>query len=113
MPIYSAGASTGAGSTSARPAHSPMNSVADAAANARAHLDAEKTARELGGAAKGTQGWWNAKCSAHDDRKASLGLHDTDDGGVAYRCMDGCSNRAVASALKARGLLPERPKSLG
>jgi hypothetical protein len=90
-----------------------MNNAAREAANGDARLDAEKIARELGGAAKGTEGWWNAKCPAHNDHKASLGLRNTDNGGVAYRCMAGCDSRAVASALKARRLLPERPKARG
>ena len=73
-------------------------------------MSAETIARALGGASKGTNGWWSAKCPAHEDGKASLGLHDTDDGGVAWKCMAGCDSKAVGDALKAEGLLPERPK---
>ena len=62
----------------------------------------------LGGASKGSNGWWQAKCPAHQDGKASLGLHDTDDGGVAWKCMAGCSSKDVGAELRARGLLPER-----
>ena len=67
-------------------------------------------ARSLGGATKGSDGWWHAKCPAHDDGKASLGLRDTDDGAVAWKCMAGCDKAAVGDALRARGLLPEREK---
>lgn len=71
-------------------------------------LDAEGIAKALGGRSRGSKGWWNAKCPAHEDGKASLALKDTDDGGVAYTCMAGCDKRAVGDALRARGLLPER-----
>ena len=52
-------------------------------------MNAQTIARELGGASKGANGWWNARCPAHKDHKASLGLHDTDDGGVAYKVHGG------------------------
>ena len=73
-------------------------------------MNAETMAHALGGASRGSNGWWQAKCPAHEDGKASLGLHDTDDGGVAWNCMSGCDSKTVAEALKAKGLLPERPK---
>ena len=71
-------------------------------------MNAQTIARELGGASKGANGWWNARCPAHKDHKASLGLLDTADGGVAYKCLAGCDKGAVRDALRARGLLPER-----
>src|SRR4051794_33647927 len=73
-------------------------------------MNAESMARALGGASRGTNGWWSCKCPAHQDGTASLGLHDADDGGVAWKCMAGCDSKAVGSALKAKGLLPERQK---
>jgi putative DNA primase/helicase len=75
------------------------------------HFDAESLARELGGAKKTGQGWWNCKCPAHDDDRASLGLKDADDGGVAWKCNAGCDKATVGDALKAKGLLPGRPKA--
>src|SRR4051794_30377462 len=72
-------------------------------------MSAADIARSLGGAARGATGWWQAKCPAHTDGKASLGLHDTEDGGVAWKCMAGCDSKSVAAALAARDLLPERP----
>ena len=71
-------------------------------------MNAQSIARELGGASKGANDWWNARCPAHKDHKASLGLLDTADGGVAYKCLVGCDKGAVRDALRARGLLPER-----
>jgi predicted P-loop ATPase len=70
-------------------------------------MSAETIASALGGARKTAKGWWNAKCPAHDDTRASLGLKDTDDGNVAYNCKAGCSTAAVADALRGRRLLPE------
>ena len=43
-------------------------------------MNAETMARVLGGATRGINGWWQAKCPAHDDHRASLSLHDTDSG---------------------------------
>ena len=71
-------------------------------------MNAEHVARALGGASRGTNDWWSCKCPAHDDRTASLGVHDTDDGGVAWRCLAGCSSKDVGAELRVRGLLPER-----
>ena len=69
-------------------------------------MSAEQIARALGGCAQRSGGWWDAKCPAHQDDRASLGLKDTDDGGVAYKCMAGCDSKAVGDALRAHGLLP-------
>ena len=73
-------------------------------------MSAERIARALGGASRGSDGWWSCRCPAHEDRKASLGLHDANDGGVAWKCMAGCDSKAVGAALKYRGLLPEKAK---
>jgi putative DNA primase/helicase len=73
-----------------------------------AGMSAEQIARAIGSAMRGTDGWWNAKCPAHPDGKASLGLKDTEDGEVAYKCMAGCDAKSVGDALKAKGLLPKR-----
>lgn len=70
-----------------------------------ASLGADGIAKALGGCVRGTDGWWNAKCPAHADGKASLALKDTDDGSVAYKCMAECDSKAVGDALRARGLL--------
>ncbi|MFZ1426574.1 MAG: VapE domain-containing protein, partial [Geminicoccaceae bacterium] len=70
-----------------------------------ASFGADGIAKALGGCIRGTDGWWNAKCPAHADGKASLALKDTDDGSVAYKCMAECDSKAVGDALRARGLL--------
>ena len=73
-------------------------------------MNAEQVAKSLGGAKSGTNGWWNAQCPCHDDNTASLGLHDTEDGGMAWKCMAGCSSKAVGAALRSMNLLPERER---
>jgi hypothetical protein len=47
-----------------------------------------------------------ARCPAHDDRRPSLSVGDTDGGKVLVRCHAGCDQTAVIDALRARGLWP-------
>ena len=61
---------------------------------------AEAIAKALGGAQLSNTGWWSCKCPAHEDRTASLGLKDTEDGRVAWHCRAHCSTREVANALE-------------
>lgn len=70
---------------------------------------AEEIANALGGAKLSDSGWWSCKCPAHDDRTASLGLKDTNDGKVAWHCRANCTTRAVAEALKRLELIPSLP----
>ena len=49
------------------------------------------------------------KCPAHDDGNASLSLTEKD-GRLLWHCHAGCTQGSVGDALKAKGLLPERPK---
>jgi hypothetical protein len=74
----------------------------------RSAPNARAVARALGGARNGSNGWFNARCPAHDDRVSSLAVRDTDDGGIAYKCMAGCSSSDVGAALATEGLLAER-----
>jgi uncharacterized protein (DUF927 family) len=51
---------------------------------------------------------WSCRCPAHEDAKASLSLTDAGDGKVLWRCHAGCSQNAVADALRARGLIGQK-----
>src|SRR5262245_37723375 len=42
---------------------------------------------------------WQAKCPAHEDRRASLSLKRGDDGRVLVHCFAGCSTKDICGAL--------------
>jgi putative DNA primase/helicase len=69
-------------------------------------MDAETIAHALGGRKAGSG--WTARCPAHDDRKPSLSLRDSDSGMVLVRCHAGCEQEQVIAALRMRGLWTER-----
>jgi hypothetical protein len=50
---------------------------------------------------------WMCHCPAHDDQTPSLSVN-YEDGKVLVHCQTGCSQDAVVSALKARGLWPKK-----
>lgn len=64
---------------------------------------AEDIAGALGGKRSGSG--WIARCPAHDDQNPSLSLSDGESG-LLWHCFGGCSQEAVADALRQRGLLP-------
>ena len=41
---------------------------------------------------------YQARCPAHDDRRASLAIRSGDDGRVLLHCHAGCDTRAVLDA---------------
>lgn len=45
-----------------------------------------------------------ACCPAHDDRKASLGIKETDSGLILLNCLAGCSYDSVKAALESKGV---------
>lgn len=49
-------------------------------------------------------GQWLTHCPSHDDEHPSLSLSDSDTGKVLIKCHAGCTQEAVISALKAKGL---------
>jgi hypothetical protein len=49
-------------------------------------------------ARRGTNGWWNARCPAHDDHNPSLGVRQGDRGAI-LKCQAGCTTEAIISAL--------------
>jgi putative DNA primase/helicase len=62
---------------------------------------------------KGSDGWFSAKCPAHDDDRPSLGVKAGDNGGVIVKCHTGCSFDEIVRALESRGvdrasLFPEK-----
>ena len=70
-------------------------------------MNAAEIARHLDGRKSGAT--WIACCPAHDDKDPSLGLRDAD-GKVLVHCYAGCEQRAVITALMARGLWHEQDR---
>lgn len=56
-------------------------------------------------------GRWLAKCPAHEDRRASLAIRETDEGRILAHCFAGCSVHEVVAAagLEISDLFPPRP----
>jgi putative DNA primase/helicase len=69
-------------------------------------MHAEFIAKALGGFRTGAG--WMARCPAHDDRKPSLSLRNSDSGMVLVRCHARCEQEQVIAALRSRGLWTER-----
>ncbi|MZR29657.1 DUF7146 domain-containing protein [Sneathiella litorea] len=46
-------------------------------------------------------------CPAHNDRKPSLSIIDSEDGNVIVHCFAGCEYSDIKDELRRRGLLPE------
>src|SRR5258705_267491 len=53
---------------------------------------------KLDGVKKTTAGWM-ARCPAHDDRNASLGIREGDDERVLINCHAGCATESVLTAI--------------
>ena len=62
---------------------------------------------------KSTSNGWQAKCPAHDDRKASLCIHQEPDGKVLMMCQAGCETKDILAALGLTwdDLFPEKSRS--
>ena len=43
---------------------------------------------------------WEAKCPAHDDRRASLSIAVAEDGRVLLKCHAGCETASVVNAIR-------------
>ena len=52
---------------------------------------------------------WMARCPAHRDANPSLSIRDSD-GKILIHCFAGCSQDDVVSALRQRGLWPEKAR---
>ena len=53
---------------------------------------------QLDGVRHTTRGW-TAKCPAHDDRRPSLSIRETDTSQILVYCFAGCSVEAICAAL--------------
>src|SRR5438094_6250456 len=65
-------------------------------------MTAEMIAKSLCGRKAGDG--WIVCCPAHDDRKPSLSIRDSNDGKILVCCHAGCSQERVIEALRLRGL---------
>ncbi len=63
---------------------------------------AAEIAETLGGRRCGSG--WIARCPAHEDRRPSLSIRDSDDERVLVHCHAGCPQEAVIEALRRRNL---------
>ncbi|MDD3651511.1 hypothetical protein [Immundisolibacter sp.] len=54
---------------------------------------------------------WIARCPAHNDRRPSLSIRQTDDHRALLHCFAGCAAAEIvhAAGLELRDLYPERP----
>jgi hypothetical protein len=48
---------------------------------------------------QGKRGHWIACCPAHEDKRPSLAITETDDGRILLKCFAGCSAYEVVSAV--------------
>ncbi len=64
-------------------------------------MSADALLTQLQGVKRTGPGRWLARCSAHDDHKASLAIRELDDGRVLLHCFAGC---CVEEVLAATGL---------
>jgi len=48
---------------------------------------------------RGKRGHWVACCPAHEDKRPSLAITETDDGRILLKCFAGCSAYEVVSAV--------------
>jgi len=65
-------------------------------------MSAEAVAKALDGRRVGAG--WVARCPAHDDRKPSLSITDSENGNVLVCCHAGCEQHRVIAVLRARGI---------
>src|SRR5947207_4650811 len=64
--------------------------------------NAESIARALGGQSA-SDGWWRARCPAHNSKTLAFALKDMR-GGTFVMCHAGCDEAALRPALEARGI---------
>jgi len=74
-------------------------------------MSAEDLLSRLHGVRKSGNGYWSARCPAHEDRIASLSVREVDDGRVLIHCFAGCSVEQVlaGAGLDWDAVFPERP----
>ncbi len=66
---------------------------------------------KLDGVKRTGDGRYLARCPAHQDKRASLSVRETDEGKILVHCFAGCSVHEVISAagLEISDLFPPRP----
>ena len=69
--------------------------------------DIQRIAESLGKAARNGRGWIT-QCPVHEDRTPSLSLSRGSHGDFLAHCFAGCPFDSIVTALKRRGLLPDR-----
>jgi type IV pilus biogenesis protein CpaD/CtpE len=73
-------------------------------------MGADVLLSKLDGVKRTGPGRWLAKCPAHEDRRASLAIRESDDGRTLAHCFAGCSIHEVVAAagLEISDLFPPR-----
>lgn len=73
-------------------------------------MTAENLLQHLQKVKRTRSGNWLACCPAHDDKNASLSIHETDTGSTLIHCFAGCSVHEIVSAvgLDMSDLFPPR-----
>ena len=62
----------------------------------------ERLLSNLADVSETSAGQWEARCPAHEDRRASLSISSGDDGRVLLHCHAGCTPQAVCEAVGLR-----------
>lgn len=52
---------------------------------------------------------WQACCPAHAEKTPSFSIKEAANGNVLFHCFGGCSQGEIITALKLRGLWPDKP----
>lgn len=76
--------------------------------------NAESVAKAFGKARKSAHGW-QCLCPCHEDREASLGITESDNGEVIFNCLAGCDWQEIKRTAENRGLIDrfeDRKKSM-
>ncbi|MCL1826002.1 MAG: DNA primase [Betaproteobacteria bacterium] len=73
-------------------------------------MNVEPLLSRLDGVKETQSGCWVARCPAHEDRRPSLSIRETDDGRLLVHCFAGCETPDVLAAigLSLPDLFPER-----
>jgi hypothetical protein len=71
---------------------------------------AHQIIERLQGVRSRPDGRWMARCPAHEDRQASLGIRETSDGRVLLHCFAGCEPLDILGVigLEMTDLFPDR-----
>ena len=62
-------------------------------------MSADKLLSRLHGVKANGAGKWVARCPAHDDKRPSLSIRETEDGTILLKCWSGCGGAEIVSAV--------------